>query len=78
MRLGDAGTGVDGLLRSFEGNRFNGLALLVTLGTVWEHRFDATLPSVLQFSQIQRLASSNEIVSFGGLTNLTDLNQIRH
>ena len=78
MRLGNAGTGVDGLLRSFEGNSLNGFALLVTLGTVREHRFDATFPSILQFSQIQRLAGSDEIVSLSGLTNLTNLNQIRH
>ena len=37
MRLGNAGTGVDGLLRSVEGNSLNGLALLIALGTVREH-----------------------------------------
>ena len=61
VRLGDTGAGVYGLLRSFEGNSLNGLALLVALGTVREHGFDAALPSVLQFGQIKRLTGCHEL-----------------
>ena len=78
MRLGDTGAGVHGLLRSFEGNSLNGLALLVALGTVREHGFDAALPSVLQFGQIKRLTGCHELVGLGGLADLADLDQIGH
>ena len=76
MRLGDAGAGVYGLLRRIEGHGLNGLALFVALGSVREHGFDAALPSVLQFGQIQRLTGCHELVGLGGLADLTDLNQV--
>ena len=78
MRLGDTGAGVHGLLRSFEGHGLDGLALLVALGTVREHGFDATLPSVLQFGQIKRLSGGHERVFLGGLADLADLDQVGH
>ena len=63
MRLGGAGAGVCGLLRRIEGHGLNGLALFVALGSVREHGFDAALPSVLQFGQIQRLTGCHELVA---------------
>ena len=55
MRLGDAGAGIQGLLRRVERHGFDGLALVFTPGTVREYGFDAALPSILKFGQFQRL-----------------------
>ena len=76
MRLGHTGAGVHGLLRCVEGHGFNGLALLVALGTVREHGFDAALPRVLQLGQVKRLAGGHERILLGGFADLADLHQV--
>ena len=78
MRLGHAGAGVHGLLRSVEGHGFNRLALLLALGTVREHGFDAALPRVLQLGQIKRLAGGHERILLGGFADLADFHQVGH
>ena len=76
MRLGHAGAGVHGLLRSVEGHGLDGLALLIALGTVREHGFDAALPCILQLGQVERFAGGHELVGLGGLADLADLHQV--
>ena len=78
MRLGHAGAGVHGLLRSVEGHGFNRLALLLALGTVREHGFDAALPCILQLGQIKRLAGGHERILLGGFADLADFHQVGH
>ena len=76
MRLGHGRADVHGLLRRVEVDGLDGRALVLALGTVREHGFDAGLPSFLHSVQVQRLAGGLEHVLGGGGADFADLDQI--
>ena len=76
MRLGNGRTCVRGLLRCVEVDGLDGLALILALGAVWEHGFDAGFPSFLHGVQVQRLTGGLERVFGGGGADFADFDQV--